>query len=73
VPLRRLGSPKERTFAIGDSPWDAIAASRAGMRTIGVLCGGFAEEDLRKAGCVAIYEGPADLLARLTESPLLAG
>jgi HAD superfamily hydrolase (TIGR01509 family) len=73
VALRRLGSHKERTLAIGDSPWDAIAASRAGIRTIGVLCGGFAEEDLRRAGCIAIHGGPTELLARLEESPLLAG
>jgi phosphoglycolate phosphatase-like HAD superfamily hydrolase len=73
VALHRLGSQKECTLAIGDSPWDAIAASRTGIRTIGVLCGGFPEDDLRKAGCIAICRGPTELLARLTESPLLAG
>jgi hypothetical protein len=35
------------------------------LRTVGVLCGGFAEEDLRAAGCVAIYRDAADLLERL--------
>lgn len=34
------------------------------MRTVGVLCGGFAEADLREAGAVAIFRDPADILAR---------
>jgi HAD superfamily hydrolase (TIGR01509 family) len=60
----------EEAIAVGDSPWDAIAARRAGLRTVGVLCGGFPERELREAGCVAIYRDPADLLARYEESPL---
>lgn len=56
---------------MGDSPWDAIAAGRTGVRTIGMLCGGFPEEDLRKAGCIAVYRDPADLLERLDESPFM--
>ena len=48
-----------------------MAAGKAGLKTIGVLCGGFAEDDLRDAGCVAIYASPADLLARYDESPWL--
>ena len=73
VALERLGpgTAKDRVYMIGDSPWDAVAATRLGVRTIGVLCGGFPEADLRKAGCVAIYRDPADLLARLDESPIV--
>lgn len=52
--------------AIGDTPYDAIAAGKAGLRTIGVLAGGFPEQALRQAGCVAIYDDPADLLAHYT-------
>ena len=37
------------------------------MRTIGVLSGGFAEHDLRQAGCLAVYRDPADLLQHLDE------
>lgn len=69
--LRLLGAKKEAALVIGDSPWDAIAARRLGVRSIGVLCGGFAEADLLGAGCSAIYRDPADLLARLEESSLL--
>ena len=54
-------SAKE-VIVVGDSPYDAIAASKIGLRTIGVLCGGFKREILAKAGCVDICQDPADLL-----------
>jgi HAD superfamily hydrolase (TIGR01509 family) len=57
-------------IVVGDTPYDATAASGAGMRTIGLLSGGFAEQDLRSAGCVAIYADPADLLRHYDTSPL---
>lgn len=62
--------PPEQCMAIGDTPWDVIAAARAGLRTIGVLSGGFAEGELRAAGAVAIYRDPEDLLDRYDTSPL---
>lgn len=62
--LGKLGGIDPATvIVIGDTPHDAAAAAKAGLRTIGVLCGGFPEEELRAAGCVAIYRDPADLLA----------
>lgn len=61
---------KSRIVVIGDTPYDAEAAGKAGLRTIGVLCGGFAEEKLRQAGCFAIYGGLDDLLADYDRSPL---
>jgi HAD superfamily hydrolase (TIGR01509 family) len=57
-------------IVVGDTPYDAQAAARAGLRTVGVLCGGFPEADLRNAGCVAIYRDPADLLENYERSPL---
>jgi HAD superfamily hydrolase (TIGR01509 family) len=60
----------EEAIAVGDSPWDALAARRAGLRTVGLLSGGFPEADLRDAGCVAICRDPADLLASYGASPL---
>ena len=69
--LERLGNPDPReAVAVGDTPYDAEAAGKAGLRTIGVLCGGFPAEDLRKAGCVALYRDPADLLEQYDRSPL---
>jgi HAD superfamily hydrolase (TIGR01549 family) len=60
----------EEAIVIGDTPYDAEAAGKINLRTIGVLCGGFPEAELRAAGCAHIYRDPADLLARYDESPL---
>jgi HAD superfamily hydrolase (TIGR01509 family) len=69
--LRRLGDVEpEAVVAVGDTPYDAEAAGKAGVRTVGVLCGGFPADDLRRAGCVALYKDPADLLAHYERSPL---
>lgn len=70
--LDRLGKKikREDVIVVGDSSHDAEGASRAGLRTVGVRCGGFPETALRQAGCIAIYDGPQDLLRRYEESPL---
>jgi HAD superfamily hydrolase (TIGR01549 family) len=62
--------PPEQVIVIGDTPYDAQAARKAGLRTIGLLCGGWSEDELKRAGCVAVFRDPADLLARYLESPL---
>jgi len=67
------GLPAAEAIVVGDSPYDAEAAGKAGLRTIGLLSGGFPAEDLRGAGCVALYRDPADLLARYDDSPLARG
>jgi HAD superfamily hydrolase (TIGR01549 family) len=71
--LAQLGdvSPSE-AVVVGDTPYDAEAAGKAGLVTVGLLCGGFPEEDLRAAGCVRIYADAADLLAHYDDSPLAA-
>ncbi|HEY9286107.1 MAG TPA: HAD family hydrolase [Pyrinomonadaceae bacterium] len=67
--LAKMGGPDPRgVVVVGDTPYDAEAAGKASLRTIGVLCGGFPEAELRAAGCVEIYGGPADLLARYDET-----
>jgi HAD superfamily hydrolase (TIGR01549 family) len=60
----------ERAMVIGDTPYDAEAAGKMGLAVIGVLCGGWTPEALRKAGCIAVYRDPADLLACYDSSPL---
>jgi phosphoglycolate phosphatase-like HAD superfamily hydrolase len=67
VALQRADVEPHRALVIGDTPYDAIAARRAGLRTAGVLCGGFPETDLRAEGCVQIYRDPADTLDRYYE------
>jgi HAD superfamily hydrolase (TIGR01509 family) len=56
-----LGSPRQ-ALVVGDTPYDAEAAARAGIPSIGVTCGGWSSGELRRAGCLAVYENPADLL-----------
>ena len=58
----------QRTVAVGDSIWDVEAASRLGLPTIAFLSGGVPEADLRGAGAVEVYDGPAHLLAELPRS-----
>jgi phosphoglycolate phosphatase-like HAD superfamily hydrolase len=70
VVLKKLGIQGANAVAIGDTPYDASAAGKAGIATIGVLCGGFTEASLREAGCADVYPGPAALFARFDKSLL---
>jgi len=65
------GIGAREAVVIGDTPYDAEAAGKAGIATIGVLCGGFPEAELSRAGCMAIYRDPQDLLDGYERSPLL--
>jgi HAD superfamily hydrolase (TIGR01509 family) len=60
----------DEVFVVGDSPWDVKAAGKLGIRTIGFRSGGFPDDTLTEAGACALYDGPADLLARFDSSPL---
>jgi HAD superfamily hydrolase (TIGR01509 family) len=71
--LAELGDvAPDAVLVVGDTPYDADAAGKANLRTLGLLCGGWSDNDLRKAGCVAIYRDPAELLELYDESPLAA-
>src|SRR6185312_512362 len=70
IVLKKLGIEGGDAVAIGDTPYDATAAGKAKIATIGVLCGGFTEASLRQTGCVEVYPGPAALLARFEDSLL---
>jgi HAD superfamily hydrolase (TIGR01549 family) len=70
IALKKLKIQGAEAVAIGDTPYDAAAAGKAEISTIGVLCGGFTEDTLRQAGCVEVYPGPAALLARFEGSLL---
>jgi HAD superfamily hydrolase (TIGR01549 family) len=63
IVLKKLNIEGSEAVAIGDTPYDAEAAGKAKIVTIGVLCGGFTEIRLRSAGCREIYPGPAALFA----------
>lgn len=70
VALERLGKPDvNSTIVVGDTPYDALAAGKLSLPTVGVLCGGFSPDDLRAAGCRVLLKDPAELLARYEASP----
>jgi HAD superfamily hydrolase (TIGR01549 family) len=72
--LEELGDVlHSHVIVVGDTPYDAQAARKAQLQTIGMLCGGWQEKDLRAAGCIAIYRDPADLLASYENSPIADG
>lgn len=50
---------------VGDAPWDAVAAGRAGATAIAVRCGAFGDDMLREAGAARIVDAPADLVGQL--------
>ena len=70
IVLKKLGIAGVDAVANGDTPYDASAAAKVDIATIGVLCGGFTETGLREAGCTDIYRGPAALFARFETSAL---
>jgi HAD superfamily hydrolase (TIGR01509 family) len=66
--LKNLGFPAADTVMLGDTPYDIEAATRAGVATVALQCGGWEASEL--AGAVAVYWDPADLLAHYDASPL---
>ena len=67
-----LPIPADQCVVIGDTPWDGIAARRAGVAFIGVLSGGFPEAELREASAIAVYRDAEHLLMSYDTSPLAA-
>jgi HAD superfamily hydrolase (TIGR01509 family) len=63
----RLSLPIERCVVVGDSIWDLLAAQRARALGVGVLSGGYGQEELERAGAYRVYEDPRDLLDHLDE------
>ncbi len=63
VAMERLGT--RNACMVGDAVWDVVAASHAGIPTIGLCCGGYGRHELVDAGAVEVYLGPGDLLAHL--------
>lgn len=68
--LEQVGCSPGAALVVGDTPWDVEAAKRAGLRCVGFTSGGRSHGELTEAGAIAVYDGPADLLAALDASPL---
>ena len=58
-------------YVIGDAVWDLLAARRAGMLSIGLLSGGYGEDELTRAGAFRVYRDPAELHESLDELGLV--
>ncbi len=63
----RLGVDIRDSLVLGDSIWDMIAAQRARALGVGLLSGGYGEEELARAGAFRVYEDPADVLKHIDE------
>ena len=68
--LEKTQSTPEQAGMIGDSVWDCQAAEKAGVRSVGVLTGGFSESELLDAGASHVYRSVEDLRQDLANSPL---
>jgi HAD superfamily hydrolase (TIGR01509 family) len=55
---------------VGDSTWDCEAARRCGVPTVGLLTGGFSEQELRDAGAEVVFESIDALLEGIDRTPL---
>jgi HAD superfamily hydrolase (TIGR01549 family) len=62
-----LGVEIETATVVGDSVWDMLAARRARALGIGLLSGGYGQEELERAGAYRVYEDAKDLLRHIDE------
>ncbi len=63
----RLDAPIDSCIVVGDSVWDLLAARRARALGVGLLSGGYGQDELERAGAYRVYEDPADLLRHVYE------
>ena len=68
--LEKLGVKARNALALGDTPYDAEAAGKADVWTIGVTSGGWTEKELLGAGCIEVYKDVADLLNNFERSAI---
>jgi len=64
---QRLGVPVDDCYVVGDAVWDLLAARRARMLSIGLLSGGYGEDELTRTGAFRVYRDAAELLDSLDE------
>jgi HAD superfamily hydrolase (TIGR01509 family) len=63
----KLGVSITDCIIVGDSPWDLLAGRRMKALGVGLLCGGYAKEELERAGAHLVYDDPAELRENLAE------
>jgi phosphoglycolate phosphatase-like HAD superfamily hydrolase len=64
---QKLGVEISDSIVVGDSVWDLLAARRARALGVGLLSGGYGQDELERAGAYRVYQDPADLLQHLDE------
>jgi HAD superfamily hydrolase (TIGR01509 family) len=69
--LKKLHVQPASVLALGDTPYDAESAGKAGIRTIGVTTGGWSRMELLDAGCIEVYQNVAELLERFDQSAIM--
>jgi HAD superfamily hydrolase (TIGR01549 family) len=68
---QRLGLAVDQCYVVGDAVWDLLAARRARMLSVGLLTGGYGEDELIRAGAFRVYRDPAELRVSLDELGVL--
>ena len=68
----RLGVSPADCYVVGDAVWDLLAARRAGMLSVGLLSGGYGEDELSRAGAFRVYRDAAELHGSLDEIGVLS-
>jgi HAD superfamily hydrolase (TIGR01549 family) len=63
----RLRMEISESVVVGDTVWDLLAARRARALGVGLLSGGYGQDELEQAGAYRVYQDPADLLRHLDE------
>jgi HAD superfamily hydrolase (TIGR01549 family) len=63
----RLGVPISECIVVGDSVWDILAAGRKSALGVGILSGGYSQEELERAGAFRVYTDPADMLLHMED------
>jgi HAD superfamily hydrolase (TIGR01549 family) len=69
---RRLGVGADECYVVGDAVWDLLAARRARMLSVGLLSGGYGEDELTRAGAFRVYRDAEELRESLDELGVLS-
>jgi HAD superfamily hydrolase (TIGR01549 family) len=67
----RLGVASDECYVVGDAVWDLLAARRARMLSVGLLSGGYGEDELTSAGAFRVYRDAEELRRSLDELGVL--
>jgi len=62
-----LNVPINNCIVVGDSAWDLLAAGRKSALGVGLLSGGYGQDELEQAGAFRVYADTADMLMHLEQ------